>query len=168
MAVTHLSDQEIQEYFDNKRAALPRVAAHIETCQQCQAQLQGYQELYFALRYEPELSTRLDLADAIMENLKINSEEAFNLPIWLAFFGMIIGLAATLYLVGVEKVVNSLMALQTYFSIDWHVVSTINKYLSGLHLNLGLLAMAVFIIVMMSIIDHFVFQSRHKLISFFK
>ncbi len=163
MAVKHLNDQEIQNYLDNKRGASNRVAMHLETCARCQAQLQQYQNLYSALGREPELTLRFDFADTVMAKLRAGEEAAFTLPIWLAFFGIIAGVATTLYLVGLEKAATFFTTLRTYLSFDWHFISTINKYLAGLHLNFGLLALAVFIIAMMSIIDHFVFQSRHKI-----
>jgi hypothetical protein len=163
MAVTHLSDQDIQDYLDDPRGDLSRrVAKHLEACAHCHTQLQQYQNLFSALNHEPELTQRFDFADAVMAKIMAGGEEAFTLPIWLAFFGMIAGIATTLYLVGLEKAANFFATLRTYFSFDWHIFSTINQYLAGLHLNLGLLALAIFTIAMMSIIDRFVFQSRHN------
>lgn len=169
MAVRHLSDEEIQECLEDKhRASFRRLEKHVQTCAHCQAQLQQYQNLFSALKHEPKVNLRFDFADAVIAKVKVSADEAFNLPIWLAFLGTTIGVATTLYFVGLEKLTNFFTTLQGYFAFDWHVISTINKYLSDLHLNLGLLALAIFIIAMMSIIDRFVFQSRHKLISFFK
>lgn len=169
MAVTHLSDQEIQDYLDDPRGASShRVAKHLEACAHCQTQVQQYQNLFSALKREPAPTLPFDFADSVMAKIKAGAEEAFTLPIWLAFFGMIAGIATTLYLVGLEKTGGFLSGLRTYFSFDWRIFSTINQYLSALNLNFGLLGLAVFIITMMALVDRFVFQSRHKLISFFK
>ena len=168
MAVRHLSDQEIQKHLDGPHQSSAQVTAHLETCARCQTQLRQYQHLYSSLRQEPELMLRFDFADAVMVKLKSGYDATVSLPIWLAFISVTAGVIATLYLVGLEKVQGGLSVFGASLTSDWRILSTISGYLSKLHLNLGLLGLAVLIIIMMSIIDHFVFQSRHKLISFFK
>jgi anti-sigma factor RsiW len=168
MALRHLNDLEIQNYLDDKQRRSSQFSDHIENCAHCQQQVQQYQNLYSTLSREPATALRFDFADIVMAKLKTGADEAFSLPIWMAFFGMIVGVATTLYFVGMAKLSSFLNGLQSLASADWQILSTINKYLAGLHLNLGLLGLAVFIIMMMSLVDRFVFQSRHKLISFFK
>jgi hypothetical protein len=170
MAVRHLTDDEIQEYLDN--TLISTLAAHIQNCDACEEQIQQYKNLYAGLKKETSFSMPPTFAQMVIDRIKHASEEAFSvrvLPLLMAFVGLIVGLGATFYFIGIEKLAanwKEFSNLQKYFAPQ--VFSFLSNFISRLHLDFGLLGSAVFIIMIMIMIDHFILRSKERLISFFR
>ncbi len=173
MAVKHLTDDEIQEYLDNKMStSTSALAAHVQNCDACREQIKRYESLYTGLREEARFILPAGFVHMVIARIKHESEEAFSmrmLPLLIAFAGLLLGLGATFYFVGFEKLGpnwQEFSTLQKYF--DPQVFSFLSNFISRLHLDFGLLGTAVFILMFMIVIDHFILRSKQKLISMFR
>jgi hypothetical protein len=170
MAVRHLTDDEIQEFLDN--TSTPTLAVHVQNCAACKEQIQRYKNLYASLKKETGFSLPPAFAQMVIDRIKHASEEAFSvrvLPLLMAFVGLMFGLGATIYFVGFEKLAanwKEFSVLEKYFNPQ--VFSFLSNFISRLHLDFGLLGSAVFIIMIMIMIDHFILRSKERLISFFR
>ena len=49
MGIGHLSDGQIQAYFENKKQKNPEILEHIQSCQVCQNNVQIYQKIFHGL-----------------------------------------------------------------------------------------------------------------------
>ncbi len=173
MALRHLQDKEIQDYLDGNISRENHwISIHLENCEFCKDQLKIYQKLYVGLKKDIDFSLPTTFSNAVIAKIQGNPGHAFKvrlLTVLFSLLGLIIGLGATYYFTGTERLLalwKSISETQKHLNLEW--VATISDFLSGLNLNLGLLGFAVLIVLAISTIDHFIMRSKNKLASIFR
>lgn len=174
MALKHVTDEQIQDYLDGKLSMEKHwIPTHLESCDFCKKQLNQYQNLYAALGKERNFKLSPNFSDSVVARLQEVSAAAFKLRVWhieLSILGLIIGMGAALYFIELKPLLGIFTQFgstaQKYLNLE--AFSIITNYFSGLNINIGLLGFAILIILVMTAIDHFIIQSKRKLISFIR
>ena len=170
MALGHLTDAEIQDYVDG----LPtlerrRIDMHLESCQRCEEQVEQYKTLFEALSEDVKLTLSANFSQSIIHEIKqeVRTVSRFRiLPALVSFLGLTIaalGLLNFTTLQPLTRLMRATSSIRNSINLEWS--GKIVAFLSGLDLDLSLLGVAVFVVFLMSLIDHFVFQSKPKLTS---
>ncbi|MFQ5864596.1 MAG: hypothetical protein ACE5IW_05135 [bacterium] len=174
MALRHVTDEEIQEHLEGKLSMENHwIPTHLKNCDFCKKQLSQYENLYRALNKEIDFKLSPNFSQSVIARLHEVSAGAFSLRIWhivLSVLGLMSGVGTTLYFLELKPLLRISTqfgsATQEYFNLE--VFATIKDYFSGLNMNMSLLGFAILIILVMSAIDHFIIQSKDKLISFIR
>ncbi|MFQ5823129.1 MAG: anti-sigma factor family protein [bacterium] len=174
MALRHVTDEEIQEYLDGKLSMENRwIPTHLENCEFCKKQLSQYQNLYVALNREINFSLSPNFSESVIARIHKDFAVTFKIRVWhivLSAFGLMIGAGTALYFIELKPLLERFIllgrAVQKYFNLE--VFLNIKNYFLGLNINLSLLGFAIIILLVMSAIDHFIIQSKHKLITFIR
>ena len=170
MALNHLTDEQIQEYLDGNVSKNSWIADHLKSCGDCEAQIDEYSSLYSALEVDEKIGLSANFADAVVSRITLQASAIPGFQIWqilLAVVGFGVGLAAAVYLIGINSFGKLFTSLAEFGKIFPSVLAVISNYFSGINLNFGLLGLAAFALLFMVFLDHFVFQPKQRPVSFF-
>jgi len=82
MPVTHLTDEEIQDYLDGNLSHQSRIflEAHLKTCEFCQVALKQYQSLYVELKQDQVFDLPKTFAKSVVAKLPMieKAKSGFN------------------------------------------------------------------------------------------
>ena len=67
--MTHLSEEQLNEYLDNESQDRARIELHLSSCNECTSRLTVLQTLFAELDSLPELALSHDLAAAVMQRV---------------------------------------------------------------------------------------------------
>ncbi|HDL19461.1 MAG TPA: hypothetical protein ENH29_10435 [Bacteroidetes bacterium] len=120
--MSHLTDDEIQEYLDSPEAVnVQTVQTHLHNCQQCRQQLTLYRQVFSVLIEEPETVVPYNFAGQITERLMaLQNKKYHKWELLLLLFSIIQGIALTIYFVDFGKIIFYLSRLQTNFFTVFH------------------------------------------------
>ncbi|NIR50532.1 hypothetical protein GWO43_18625 [candidate division KSB1 bacterium] len=164
MSLKHLTDKIIQEHLDDPNSPTSRrVQAHVEECHRCKKQLELYQNLFEELNADVGFELSASFSESVISRIKAESSSFGILSFGLAFMSLLVGLIATFYLTSLKSSLKSFAKIGAYLNLK--IFLKLEIFLSDLNLDLELLGVAAFILIVISAIDHFVLQSRHKLLS---
>lgn len=173
MALRHLTDDEIQEFLaGNKPKKQEWLSLHLKNCDVCQRHLLRYQNLVTALEKEVEFNLPADFSISVIKKIATESVESSQnrlLNFILVAAALLIGMGTALFFTDLKPMLDTfkpLTEMQKYFNFNW--LPILIKYVDGLNLNIGLLGFALLILSVVSAIDHFILQSKHKLTSFLR
>ncbi len=170
MALKHLTDEQIQEYLDGNVSKNSWIADHLKSCGDCEAQIDEYSSLYSALEVEEKIGLSARFADVVVSKITAQASATPGFHIWqifLAVAGLSVGLAAAVYLIGINWIGKLFTGLGEFGKIFSGVLAVISNYFAGINLNFGLLGLAAFALIFMVFLDHFVLQPRQRAVSFF-
>ena len=171
MALNHLTDEQIQEYLDGNVSKNSWIADHLKSCGDCEAQIVEYSSLYSALEVEEKIGLSANFSDAVVSRITLQASPTPGFQIWqilLATVGLGVGLAAAVYLIGINSFGKLFTSLAEFGKIFPSVLAVISNYFAGINLNFGLLGLAAFALLFMVFLDHFVFQPKQRPVSFFR
>ncbi len=91
MMFDHLSAEQLYAYLDDELEHSDKelYAQHLQQCEQCQAELQGIEELYAVIGLVPETRLERDLAGSVVAELERSNRSPARLPLWLAAQGLV-------------------------------------------------------------------------------
>lgn len=165
MAIRHLTDEEIQEYLDGTLSQEHSfLVTHLESCDLCQNELRQYKSLYTGLESDFNFNLSPGFSKSVILGLQKELKEKHYVNYWYAFLsiiGIIIGLGTTFYFVDFKPfitVIPNTFKLQDYLIPA--IYSFLKNYLTGLNINLTLLGFAGLILLVISILDHFIFSGK--------
>ncbi|MCK5126679.1 MAG: hypothetical protein KAR42_10520 [candidate division Zixibacteria bacterium] len=67
--MSHLTDEQIQDFIDNNLDPSGDIAGHLHSCKKCQQEVENYKALFAGLNTEPEMTLSADFADMVMDQL---------------------------------------------------------------------------------------------------
>ena len=71
MTISHLSEQEIQQYVLDRKNTGSDISAHIHDCERCQAKATAYSTLFKELKEIPKPAFDFDLSELVLNQLPV-------------------------------------------------------------------------------------------------
>lgn len=162
--MSHLEDTIIESYLDQSLIPEKRrmVLHHIRSCFSCKRRLLVMQELYQALEQQQDHSVPSEWVTGVMRRVqnyalfrrRLNAISRIGLYVFVSLCCF----AITVYYVDMQKMVQA-------FSLSKNVSElfmwdALNRYLSSTNLDISLLVAGVLIMVLIALVDSFLFQNR--------
>ena len=157
--MNHLTDEQIQEFLDNKTGQETNsVVEHLETCAHCKKQVEAYKQVFSTLNVEPDFSLPVNFVDKVVSTVETSEDKKYKK--WesvLLIFSIIQGIGLAIYFLDIKKIFSffsfeKLEFLQTTFE-------QINSLGNGF---LPILFFALIIISFYGFLDRFINQFKHK------
>lgn len=116
----HLSERDFQRYFDQQttKKEVQQIDQHLTDCRSCQQELNLYQEIYHALRQEPDFELPVDFNRKVMSRVALEKRPSAN-HFYFENFLAILGILAAifiLYLYGLNPVFHIYSNLPPYLN----------------------------------------------------
>ena len=114
MAVTHLTDEQIQAFLDSNQNPDSATTYHVQECQLCRERVQEYKSLYRELNRPPALKLSKGFEDTILKKVGLlpQTSQGFKLWHWIVMalvFIIITGISAAF--IGIDRVVQIQQAI---------------------------------------------------------
>ncbi len=170
MSVAHISDEQIQEYLDNRDSKRDIVLIrHIRQCGECRAKLHHYRLLYRGLVEADEVNLSSDFTARTMKAVRALPEpvEQGNRGIvWAAIGAIAAMVVATVYFFGTSWIFDSTGALveaagESHFGLIDTVVQAIGRIQDGA----TILAAVAVILAITALLDKAIGKTKLKRIS---
>jgi hypothetical protein len=170
MPVTHLTDEEIQEYLDGNLSQQKRIfaEAHLETCEFCQATLKQYQSLYVELKQDQGFDLPRTFAKSVLARLPIapKTKSGFNYSdILLGVLAIIITAFTSFYYLNLSLLGKRLTHIfLPHYEIGTTLVEAAKGIVTALQGNLSLLVVGILVLLVTGALDRILFQPllRHR------
>lgn len=169
MPVTHLTDDEIQDYLDGNLSRQGRIflEAHLETCELCQATLKQYQSLYVGLRQDKGFDLPRTFAKSVVAKLPLaqKTESGFNYSdILLGILAILITAFASLYYMDLGSLGERLTHIPLPHEIGSWLFEAGKNLVAALNGNLSLLIVGILVLLVTGALDRILFQPllRHR------
>ena len=174
MAVTHLTDAEMQDYLDGnlsqKQVAI--FMKHLKTCNSCQNELHEYKNLYTELKSDAEIQLSANFSKSVISKIQQESPTisyARFRDILLSIIGLIIAVGITLYFVDLKPLTKSFSNIINPLVDSAIVIFTnVQNYMSILNIDINLFVVAGLILLVIIAIDHILYRHKDKLFSLLK
>lgn len=99
----HLTDAEIQSFLDGETVNREAIAAHLNNCPECRAELSLYRKLYHQLAADDGFLLSAGFADTVLQKVAAPRRAAANwLENGIIIFVILAGLGALLYLLNLN------------------------------------------------------------------
>jgi len=164
MPVTHLTDEEIQEYLDGNLSHQSRVftEAHLETCEFCQAALKQYQSLYVGLNQDQGFDLPRTFAKSVVAKLPLaqKTKSGFNYSdILLGILAILITAFTSLYYLDLGSLGKRLthIPLPQFEFVSWLFDAT-KSLVAALQANLSLLVVGILVLIVTGALDRILFK----------
>ncbi|UCD65086.1 MAG: hypothetical protein JSW34_06550 [Candidatus Zixiibacteriota bacterium] len=171
MSIEHLSEEQIQQYLDDKtQPADSRITRHLESCRRCRYLLKEYQQLYGILGRESEELLSPTFTASTMEKVEALGRPAEGLSrpfvLWVAA-GVVACVAAIWYTVDVKALLDGLGS----FLLGWNVldstaVSSLRTLSARLGDSLPLVIFAGLILLAVALADKLLLKQRVRRVYF--
>ena len=172
----HLTDEQLMNYLDNALSDRDShaVRQHLSECSSCQKEFSTFESLYQKLRDEGEFSLPPQFSLLVLAKIKKESLGSVHSKLWqvfLALFGIIVGINTTLYYYDIRPLLQKLD--DTHISMDFipQVILTLKTALFSFKAKVDsdyslFLATAV-IILLLALIDRLFARSKFKSVLLF-
>lgn len=159
--MTKWSDEKIQDFLDQRRSPEGnKLPADMQMGEKTRRQVEQYAALYDALNADvPKLRLSSTFSNAVMARIREETAEAGGFSFWqivLTVLGFVTGTGVAAFFLGAGFFTGAQSQLET-------TAHAFVSYLSNLNINFGLLGAGLFMLVVMSAIDHLLNESRQKL-----
>ncbi|MCK4224599.1 MAG: zf-HC2 domain-containing protein, partial [candidate division Zixibacteria bacterium] len=164
MPVTHLTDEEIQEYLDGNLSHQKRIflEAHLKTCELCQAALKQYQSLYVGLKQDQVFDLPKSFAKSIVAKLPMaeKAKSGFNYSdILLGILATIITALTASYYLDLGSLGRRLThILLPHYEIGLRLLDAAKSLVTALQGNLSLLVVGILVLLVTGALDRILFQ----------
>jgi anti-sigma factor RsiW len=172
--MTHLTDEELQNYLDGNIS--PSQASifeqHLESCKKCQVELEHYQSLYAGLKDDTALALSPDFSNAVIKAVHAEAKKAFLARLWnmlLPVLGIAVGIGVMVVYVDFKpflKAFGDSLNPTRYF--DNAVLTNLNEVLGKLNVNLNLIVFAGLSLLAVIGIDQVLSRHKEKFFSYLK
>lgn len=170
MPVTHLTDEEIQEYLDGNLSRQKRIfaEAHLKTCELCQVTLKQYQSLYVGLKQDQVFDLPKTFAKSIVAKLPPaeKAKSGFNYSdILLGILATLITAFTTLHFLDLGLLGKRLTYIPLpQFELIERLFDAAKGLVAALEGNLSLLVVGILVLLVTGALDRILFQplARHR------
>jgi predicted anti-sigma-YlaC factor YlaD len=170
MPVTHLTDEEIQEYLDGNLSHQSRVfaEAHLQTCELCQAALKQYQSLYVGLKQDQGFDLSRSFAKSVVAKLPIaqKTKSGFDYSdILLGILAILITAFVSIYYLDLGLLGKGLTHISLpHYEFGWSLFEAAKSLVAALQANLSLLVVGILVLLVTGALDRILFQPllRHR------
>ncbi len=170
MPVTHLTDQDIQDYLDGNLSHSSRVfaEAHLETCEFCRETLKQYQSLYVGLKQDQGFDLPRSFAKSVVAKLPLaqKAESGFNYSdILLGVLAILITAFTSLSYLDLGLLGKTLTHIPLpQFELGTTLVEAAKGLVAALQGNLSLLVVGILVLLVTGALDRILFQPllRHR------
>ena len=167
MAITHITDNDIQAYLDAKQNGLPvdtKVIQHLENCRKCQKQVNQYTRLYEILAVDEGCELSSGFADRVVSSVipqKASEQESFR-GILLLAVGFCLGLVITAFFIDLKMLGLHIIESFKLLWISMENVFNNDKWtvLPQKHLNIYMLTGVILLVV--SISDRLILHLKNR------
>jgi hypothetical protein len=170
MPVTHLTDEEIQDYLDGNLSHPKRIfaEAHLKTCESCQVALKQYQSLYVGLKQDQGFDLPKGFAKSVVAKLPVveKAKSGFNYSdILLGILGILITTFMASYYLNLGSLGKRLTQItQPQFELIAKLFDAAKSLVTALQGNLSLLIVGILVLLVTGALDRILFQPllRHR------
>ena len=170
MLVTHLTDEEIQEYLDGNLSHQKRIfaEAHLKTCELCQAALKQYQSLYVGLKQDHGFDLPITFTKSVLTKLPLaqKTKSGFNYSdILLGILAILITAFTSFYYLDLGSLGKSLTHIPLpQFELIARLFGAAKNLVAALQANLSLLIVGILVLLVTGALDRILFQPllRHR------
>ena len=170
MPVTHLTDEEIQDYLDGNLSHQKRIflEAHLKTCDSCQAALKQYQSLYVGLKQDQVFDLPKSFAKSVIARLPMaeKAKSGFNYSdILLGILAILITAFTSFYYLDLGSLGKRLTNIPLpHYEIGTTLVEAAKGLVAALEGNLSLLVVGILVLLVTGALDRILFQPllRHR------
>ena len=170
MPVTHLTDEEIQEYLDGNLSHQKRIflEAHLKTCELCQATLKQYQSLYVGLKQDQAFDLPKTFAKSVVAKLPMaeKTKSGFNYSdILLGILATLITAFVSIYYLDLGSLGKRLTHIPLpQYELVARLFDAAKSLVAALEGNLSLLVVAILVLLVTGALDRILFQPllRHR------
>ena len=152
MAVTHLSDQEIQTYLDSKHHLDSATTGHLEECHACRTRLQQYEVLYRELSRPLEMRLSKQFDELILQKVGLSPLSHFGFKLWqilLLAAACLSGLGFSIIAIGAKGWSQLETVVSAAIAVTGHGLESV-KFVGK---NSELLLLTVIVISAISVLD---------------
>ena len=167
-------DIQIQDYLDNNLSGEQREQFNkrLESDPDLRNRLKAYQKIYGVLKSDPGFTLSPKFTARVLKKTHIESLGSLHVELWhifIALFVIIVGINVTFYYVDMTNLVNDMkFSPDIKVNISSGIFENIGAFISNLNSNFVIPGLAVIIIAVLGLLDHFVFSGRHKTASFYR
>jgi len=157
----HLNDDEIQDYLDKLTSKSP--GNHWEPTEDSR-DIRPYRTLYKLLACKEHVPFSTNFADRVMTRIDVTQTENRHselLQIGVAAMGFLGGIAVMLYYTGIQWLFSFFNNLFSAAYTNYALFTNVSKYFTTTHFNFTVLGFAVFVLILMSVVDRIIFHSKH-------
>jgi predicted anti-sigma-YlaC factor YlaD len=170
MPVTHLTDEEIQDYLDGNLSHQSRIflEAHLKTCESCQVALKQYQSLYVGLKQDQVFDLPKTFAKSVVAKLPMaeKAKSGFNYSdILLGILAILITAFTSLYYLDLGSLGKRLSHIPLpQFELATRLFDAAKSLVAALNGNLSLLIVGILVLLVTGALDRILFQPllRHR------
>lgn len=154
--MNHLTDEQLQEYLDNK-PGIPneQVEAHLEECAECREALARYKKIYSVLSIDTAPELPRYFTSSVMTAIEAESSAAEKRPDPVTVFGLI-GFLAGITAIAVFTDLSPIIA---WFNLDkasaWFD-KLFNDIVGMVPVNISIVFMAIFVLAAIGAIDYLI------------
>jgi predicted anti-sigma-YlaC factor YlaD len=170
MALTHLTDEQIQEYLDNGPGkATESVAAHLENCPSCRAAVAEYRHFYQQLTDDTGFELPADFAASVIARVAPALQQRSRFSIVYPVAAALIAVVTSLYLfVDFSGFFNSMKdSFSILASFDNVVLKSAGAFLNGLNLKANLVVATGLMLVAFVVLERLFLNLRRGKTIFF-
>ena len=142
MDIKHLTDDEVQQYVEDKQHGEVKFVEHIHSCGVCRGKVEVYQLLIKDIKQQPQPVFDFDIAKIVMEQLPQAKTKVSNdkLLVWLFVSIGIIFIGGALYFFqsyfelfeGLRTIFIYLIAITAVTVLVYLFIDMYNKYRHGM------------------------------------
>jgi len=168
------NDFEIQDYLDNNLSEEKRdqFTNQLATDPGLQNRVKAYKKIYKVLKTEKGFYLSPKFTTRVLKKTHIESLGSLHFELWqifIALFVIIVGINVTLYYVDMNSMINDMkFSPDINFNILPGILNNIGSFFSKLNFNFVLPLLAIIILIVLGLLDHFVFSGRHKTASSYR
>ncbi|MBN2413745.1 hypothetical protein JXQ31_18845 [candidate division KSB1 bacterium] len=167
-------DLEIQDYLDNNLSGEKReqFIKRLKSDPNLRIRFKAYKRIYNGLKSESGFTLSPKFTSRVLKKTHIESLGSVHFELWHIFivlFVIIIGINVTFYYVDMTALVNDMkFSPDIDLNLPQGILNKIAAFFSSLNFNFALPALAVIILVVLGLLDHFVLSGRHKTASSYR
>lgn len=169
MAMTHLNDEQLQEFLDGGRQAPgERLAQHLDGCPECRLKVAEYRAMYRQLTDDTGFDLPADFAASVMRRVELAPRR--NPWLWVVYpaAAMVAVVAALYFFVDLSGTFGRLgQTISSITGMENAVVNSLNGFLEGLNLKPSLVLAAGGMLAAFALLERLFFSLRRGKAMFF-
>ncbi|NIP42954.1 MAG: hypothetical protein GWO41_17700 [candidate division Zixibacteria bacterium] len=170
MKIKHLTDEQIQDYLDGNLAEnAGTIEEHIESCNNCRAELARYRSLSTALSEDVGFELSPDFASEVVASIEEKGAERFffrlsHIILWAT--GILAGIALLIRFTDIEKAFSGFAIFgETGESFINVIVTSFRNVIESSGLDLRFVGMIIVVLLGIYLIDRLITRARRNITS---
>jgi len=165
MTHNRLNDDEIQAYLEQEKMKPEGAGMDVSPADEEPAAVQQYRKLFALLQKRPELPLAENFADRVLQRILAEptastSAGADRAPLVGAFAGLAATLGLVAFLTGTTRLAAFFQKVLPVQLLEVDVVSSLSRYMEGIHLDFRLAGLAIMFLIGISFVDRLFFNGQ--------